>query len=377
MANRIDFVGRLRTELVDAAANRCDATWRSRIAKGGRYSPQRLVTGLVLAALLIAGVSVPLVLFSRGVGAPDIGSSVRPGAEPIQGKPALAANTQLPRGVVDVLVAYGAVWAAAPNGVVRVDPATNKVVITVRVTGMNGDQSQLAAGEGSIWVTHGYGNVTRIDPVNSLVSGTFSIGRYVRDIAIGGGFAWVTRTDEGLGQVVKIDPATNLARGKPVNVGEGVGPIAYLDDFIWVTNTESGEVRRIDPVSGASSLTQVSQPEAEAAGALWSTAGDQVVRQDPSTGEIVATIAVERAALVAAEAGHVWVLTAAGSTDPDIYLPDPDRPATMVLIDPATNATVGSAVSVGFTPASIGAGMGSVWVANYDTGVLSRIEVSE
>jgi DNA-binding beta-propeller fold protein YncE len=73
--------------------------------------------------------------------------------------------------------------------------------------------------------------------------------------------------------------------------------------------------------------------------------------------------------------GAVWALTRTGSRSDSIYLPDPKKPATVVAIDPATNRIVGAPVPVGISPAHMTVGAGAVWVAQYDSGLVTRVEL--
>jgi streptogramin lyase len=70
----------------------------------------------------------------------------------------------------------------------------------------------------------------------------------------------------------------------------------------------------------------------------------------------------------------VWVLTTPPSTDPTLFIPDPDHPGTVVLIDPATGQPSAEPLPVpGLQPTSIVLGEGSAWVADYDSGTVTRI----
>jgi hypothetical protein len=58
----------------------------------------------------------------------------------------------------------------------------------------------------------------------------------------------------------------------------------------------------------------------------------------------------------------------------DEYEPDPDHPEQVLEISPATGETVkGSTASLGFNPAQLTAGGGSVWVGYFDSGVLWKV----
>jgi virginiamycin B lyase len=105
-------------------------------------------------------------------------------------------------------------------------------------------------------------------------------------------------------------------------------------------------------------------------------AGQGVDRIDPDTNAVVAEIPLARVVQTAAGLNEVWALTATGSTSPTLYEPDQSRPATVALIDPATNSVIGTPVSVGISPAYMAVGQGAVWVAQYDSGIVTRVDLT-
>jgi DNA-binding beta-propeller fold protein YncE len=118
------------------------------------------------------------------------------------------------------------------------------------------------------------------------------------------------------------------------------------------------------------------------AGALWSTAsthGDsQVVRIDPATARVVASIRVRRAIGVAFGGGDAWVMTQPPSKSKNVFLPSRKRPGTVVRIDPGTNRVFGSPVQVpGLQPISVAFASGSAWIADYYDATVSRVDVLE
>jgi YVTN family beta-propeller protein len=75
-----------------------------------------------------------------------------------------------------------------------------------------------------------------------------------------------------------------------------------------------------------------------------------VVRIDPSTNEVVATIPVFEAGDIAASDGAVWVTSRLDNAE-----------GALVRIDPSTNQVVAS-VPVGMNPSNVALGDGAVWV---------------
>jgi virginiamycin B lyase len=272
---------------------------------------------------------------------------------------------------------YSGVWASTVSGsVVRIDPSTNQVAATIPVSGIN-DFSRLAAGAGNIWVTHS-GSVARIDPTTNSVTANIDVGGTPLGIAASDSAVWVTTQGTSGSEPVTIDPATNQPSRPPIPLPDGATDLAYAQGTLWVDiSINGGSVVSVNPSSGTvSSAPEASIPEAAFANSLWAPAWTRVDRIYPATNAVVAEIPLARVVQTGAGPNGVWALTATGSTSSALYEPDQSRPATLVLIDPATNSVVGTPVSVGISPAYMAAGEGAVWVAQYDSGIVTRVNLT-
>jgi len=115
-----------------------------------------------------------------------------------------------------VLVTDNAVWVAStkPYAVLRIDPATNTIVATVKVSGEA--CSGLASGFGSIWVPvcGKKPELVRIDAAKNAISATLPIPPAGREggIAASDDSVWLV-TDKN-GTLNRIDPSTNSVRQK-------------------------------------------------------------------------------------------------------------------------------------------------------------------
>ena len=88
----------------------------------------------------------------------------------------------------------------------RIDPATRKVVATIRSsTGGGGD---IAVGEGSVWVTAFEYPLSRIDPSTNAVAQQFT-GKGGDAVRVGHGSVWLSNFEAG--NVWRIDPRRVLA----------------------------------------------------------------------------------------------------------------------------------------------------------------------
>jgi streptogramin lyase len=353
-----------------------------RNSRGLRRPGQRTMLLFAVAAVAaIAGLLLTLILNSA------LGSDAVVGSEAIEGLPApplgqpvVSATIHVDPGVTDVVTGYGWVWASTPNAVFKIDPQSNEVLSTITVEGI-GDTGKMAIGEGSVWVTHGVDKVSRIDPDSGKLVATIDVGLGVRGIAVGGGSVWVTREpqpDEIEGFLVRIDPLTETVVGDPLQIGVAPGPVAFASGAVWVTLTsEEGTLVMVDPetMTTVAEISGVRGSVGLVAGQVWAATGESIVQIDPSTGSVVGDVAIPLSWQVGFGSDVAWVLTLTGSLDPDIYLPDPARPATVIEVDPSTGEQLGESVPVGDSPSFMTVGEDSVWVAQYDTGVIQRIDL--
>jgi YVTN family beta-propeller protein len=147
----------------------------------------------------------------------------------------------------------GAVWVTSTLGnlVSRVDPNTNLVTDTIPV----GKAPRfLAVGEGAVWTLNQTdGTVSRIDPKTNKVVATIEVGVPGEggDIAAGEGSVWVTSFGF---PISRIDPASN----KVVQqfVGKGGDALRVGLGSVWLSNFEAGTVWRIDPKRIAATLAE-------------------------------------------------------------------------------------------------------------------------
>lgn len=251
------------------------------------------------------------------VESPSIAAPPSPSAQPPAGAK-IVATIPVGRRPGGIVVAEGAVWVKnhADQTVSRIDPVTNTLTATIRIG--RGEFGYVAAGEGSIWVTNNDANtVSRIDPRSNTVVATIPVGENPQGIAVGSGSVWVA--NHRAGSVSRIDTATN----------------------------------RVSAVIEGEQLCCSPQAVATSTGAVWVTVPDpdkrHVVRIDPATNGVVATIAVgDDGGRLTVTEDAVWAATSTRN---------------VAKIDPATN-TVSSMVDAGATAFGAAAGLGSIWVTS-------------
>lgn len=211
----------------------------------------------------------------------------------------LAAAEEMPHGI-----AYddGVLWAVDIAGnVVKIDAETGEELIR---TSLGSPLWAVAVGEGAVWAG-GEAGVVRLDPATGRVVARID-APYTVDLAIGHGFVWAAGARD----------ASKAAAAQAAAVAAGANPKQAARAAVRDTTG----IARIDPdtntVAGHTTFTDA---HAVAVGprAVWAIAhvGATLVRLDPATGAIEQTISTGKNQLadVATTGEVVWV--AEGGTD--------------------------------------------------------------
>jgi len=291
-----------------------------------------------------------------------------------------------------------AAGGAKPASLIRIDPRTRNVVARIQVGYVPG---AVAADSKAIWVTNGSGcrvvtcadasaptfrfpqqnSVMKIDPATDRVVASLRV-EGPQDVALGFGSVWVTTTGKATGGtvVLRIDPdsgqvvATIPLGGSKVEFAH----VAVGDQSVLVTVSSAGsqfsEVAQIDPATNKSSsaarvMRGSTLPDVAAGfGSVWVTTPDQstpsaLFRFDENDNLNTSTIPLPDAAPIGLNAvttgeGYVWAVSARG------YLWKVD-PATRKHADPttigATPPDPADAVVTGFSYVWVASGDGQIW----------------
>jgi hypothetical protein len=244
-----------------------------------------------------------------------------------------------PAGDIGVAAAFGDAWVLRRAGeVIRIDGASLEKVISIQVP----HPAEAAAGDSSLWVIGLDGTLTRIDPRSNKVVATIDTGvpatRGIENngefppsnvdlpnngvpaagVAIGDGSVWV----RGGGRVVRVDPETNAVQAS-IDLGGSIDGLAAGTSGVWASVCIPAappctwQLVRIDPATNAIASRRVLgqlenslMPGSEGSvgragitldpGSVWVSlavnynayARGKVVRIDPATGEIAATLVV-------------------------------------------------------------------------------------
>ena len=345
----------------------------------------------------------------------DATSDYRPG-DPYEAKATFLARARRRRiafGIRSAVVVGAAAALAlvfAPQDLLQrteepLPPATTPEV--ARAIPVGSEPRGLAFGNGQLWVANtGDGTTSVVDPVTSSVIDTLDVGGHPDDVAVGYGAAWVS--DSGGGIVTKIA----YDRGSEpvvIQVGE---PGSHLDiaagvGAIWVVS-DGDSLYRIDPESDAvQPIESVEDPTDVSAGQdrVMVLGGSTLVSLDPLTLDAThfADVAESRNQDLQMSEGTVWVangdtgevtrydlvsgvasepiyvggnFTAIASGEGSMWMVSGDEGDDDVLtrIDPATGAIVGERTRLGGRPYDVTTGAGSIWVANYGGGSVTRLD---
>jgi YVTN family beta-propeller protein len=144
-------------------------------------------------------------------------------------------------GASGVVAAFGSIWVAGSNGVLRVDPATNRATTTVQT---EAGAVWTAASDDAVWVT-GIAGLVRIDPRTNTVVKTIRFGGTVLgDPDVVAGSVWVPEVRRNT--VAIVDPATNAVM-RTIKVGAGPFVLNQIAGEAWVPSWKGRDIWRIKP----------------------------------------------------------------------------------------------------------------------------------
>jgi virginiamycin B lyase len=145
-------------------------------------------------------------------------------------------------GAAAVLFHGDALWVTSGAGktLTRINPHNNEIVETIAV---GPEPVRLAAADGAVWtLNRGDGSVTRVDTATNKAVVTISIGKDVAsgDIAAGEGSVWISASGVPL---VRIDTRTNKLAQR--FSGDGGGAVFVAHGSLWLA--AGSQTLRLDP----------------------------------------------------------------------------------------------------------------------------------
>jgi streptogramin lyase len=279
------------------------------------------------------------------------------------------ASKPIPVGAAPLRIAADddAIWVTSqPDGTLtRLDPETGATVGEPFALGAG--ISGVATGAGAVWVSDPpRGEILRVDPHSGEVLKRIEVGGRPGAIAFGGGDVWVADENGAGVSAVAARSGRVLRRGlpphaQPLRLAVGQGGL-------WVSSAETGSVRRLDlstfridspiPVGRGPAGVTVAH------GLVWvaNSRSNTVTKVDPSIHAVVGDpIEVgEQPGGIDAGTSTVWVASAAEDA--------------VTRIDLDSGERSGAPIQVGSEPGAVAVGNTAVWVADNGEGAVTRIE---
>ena len=158
-------------------------------------------------------------------------------------------------------LAYGAgsLWLTLGSGVdrggvARVDPESGRVLHRFAT-----DSRWLVFADGAVWaVRPENGLVTKIDPIENRITAQAKLHGWASDIAVGGGFAWVSVIPDSV--VFKLSEDDLSVQGSSTT-GPDPERLSFGGGKLWIANLAASSVSLVDQVTGARQrLTAKAEP---------------------------------------------------------------------------------------------------------------------
>jgi hypothetical protein len=344
------------------------------------------VTAVVIAVVAFAGLWSATRPASAPVGTPTVPVSASSSPTPLQQilpYDGLEVTSRLKVGGWIVLADASGVRVAGAGTLSLVDPETGSVSPAGQGS-WDYDYAVLAEyGEGTVFLASGTtlwelaldGTVLRRFDLGEL--GTLDA---VHVSSFDGASLWVAGSGRPSGNVVArvdIDSGQVLER---YDVDQGLHQITDAGGYLFIASRASPRtIVRIDPRSGAvrtgpdiwSGWTSIVGIRDR----LWVEEGQDVHCVEAADFAPCGEIQIPRAEQLAADGRLLWVLSGTGSKSLSSYIPDPQQPATVTLVDGMTGDVLGGPVPLpDTTPATISAYGGHAWVGFHDSERLVGID---
>lgn len=272
-----------------------------------------------------------------------------------EANPAVHVEADIAKSCYSARTGFGSIWLSSGDELDRVEFHDNSVR-RIPVKGLQAWHSSVAVGEDAVWLGDAIATIYKIDPNSEQVIKEIRVNldqplTAFWNLAAGEGSVWVTVGNRKLGRY----SATSGAEEAIISLPSNSQRVLVAFGFVWVSGTQNDELYRVDPVSNqiVATIELRSRPRALASegGAVWAfNEGDGTVQRiDGKTGEQIATVATGAVGLadMTVGGGFIWVGTAGRE---------------LIKIDPRSNAVRGK-----FKPApgdymAIGYGGNSLWM---------------
>ena len=362
---------------------------------------RRVAVAGVALAVAAAGVLLAVRAFTGPTGT-RVGDDLTPGAPP---RPVLGPSVDIGSPLGGPIYAFGSVWVASQESeenfeLVRVDPETLDVEARIPVESAPGwevGHQGFASGLGSLWMaggTSGEAVVIRVDPVTNSVVDTIRLsevggysdpdtlvkaygGTAVGDLAFSGSDLWMSVFGEaGDVFVARIDATTGQGTARiPVPGGWIRDVFAFGDRIVVQTRGQGVSVapNTLSVIDAATAEVVASEPIEEAIFTasddfVWAGAGNRLLRIDPDSAQVLDSFPT----------GKYFTRTSPSWLDGGLwfigYDPNDTRDIQVVTrFNPMTGETDAS-VDAPPTAVAMAPGEDALWVLGYD-GELTRVDL--
>jgi YVTN family beta-propeller protein len=270
----------------------------------------------------------------------------------------------------------GNIWVAnhADNTMSKIPlPVTSSSRAQTIVAGDGPFRILSTEGSGVIWVSNRRGATVSIIPTDGGSPRSVNVGQDPTELSSAFHSIWVVNS--GSDSVTRLDASTGNFETE-ITVGKGPTSIQPSDRFLWVANTDGGTVSRIDPTSPSSvnpRITVGSQPTGvtnDREGGIWvrDVVDHTVSRIDERSLEVLPLDVGGTPVAMAVTPGSLWVATADG---------------VLVRID-VREKKIAQRTDLGHTPVSIAAerdqsatasDLQGIWIVN-DDGTVLHVDVN-
>jgi len=360
--------------------------WHATRRDRRRWSAAWGIPGIALAgvaAALVVAVTLGLV-FRPGQGSgggPSPTPSPSPSASsaPFPSPVVVTPTASIPVTDTMALATDGtSIWLFTADGkLVRIDPLTNSIATSVRLSPATDAYQSLAGDRAGLWVTDWDATkVLRFDPVTLRATASIDISAAPKGVLVTTAAVWVASTRGG--SVARIDPETNeIVATITLGPTGPSGPNWLASGFgsIWAGVPNVGSVFRINEKTNAIEATiPILGPASPCGGlattstAVWITScdGSSLVTQiDPATNTVVGTIDLGgKGYTFAVVADRPWISPTEGQ---------------IVRLDPVSHA-VDRVIAPGLGFASGGGDVvvaaGSMWVMDWASNRVLRLPIA-
>jgi streptogramin lyase len=265
-------------------------------------------------------------------------------------------------------------WVACKeqSRVVRLSTKTGKLERSLR---LDAPVIAVTAGYGAVWAVDSASTLYRMQPSTARVTRRVALGAVAAyNVWLGGGSVWVA--DDQSAQLIRVAPGTGKIV-KRLRVGDGPADVVFSGASGWVINHRDRRLMRVDLSTNAVSALAVVPGDAPErmvylAGSLWLTGrGTDLLRVDPQTGKLQATIEIGAGGIdVVAAGGNLWVPVRSTAVDPTGF----PTMETLRRVSAASGKVTTVATASGRVDVhGLVARGGFVWIADNSSGVLYRL----